>query len=363
LPPCIATTDNALAASANESSSSEPPCPYSHIRDHPPPLPTVPQFDTIVIDDVTQHALLTQRLRARMSESVPNAVWAVADSGASHILIREADSHILADLGYTPVSSPPLAVLKTANGDSLSAIGRGMLVVGCLSITAYVFKDRDLVNNLLGLAPFADRACTSTFKPSQFQIYPHNGSTPILSGTRDSSRSLWLVNLGAKSAPLHSDGIPPPHTHAALHTSMATPVPGVYIEANHAAQHDNASYVRIIHACLGYPAPTTFLRAVTAGFITGPNQFPRLTAKMVRKHLSNATATAKGHLDQTPSSLPQRRSSFSRVQCQANPLWGSRSTSATCRGLTCSTWIILEPFPRSDRLELAIFRSAVGEDT
>ncbi len=51
--PGIAPADTALAASANEFSSSEPPCPYSHIREHPPLLPTVPQFDTIVIDDVT----------------------------------------------------------------------------------------------------------------------------------------------------------------------------------------------------------------------------------------------------------------------------------------------------------------------
>ena len=142
-------------------------------------------------------------------------------------------------------------------------------MVGSLDITAYMFKDCDLVNNLLGLAPFADRACTSAFRPSQFQIYPHNGSTPILSGTRDSARSLWLVNLGMKEKSPRSDGIPPPQTHSAHHTFSATSVPGVYIEANHAALHDNASYVRFIHACLGYPAPTTFLRAVTAGFITG----------------------------------------------------------------------------------------------
>ena len=37
LPPSIAPTDTALAASASESSSSEPPCLYSHIRDYPPP--------------------------------------------------------------------------------------------------------------------------------------------------------------------------------------------------------------------------------------------------------------------------------------------------------------------------------------
>jgi hypothetical protein len=301
--------NTALSASVEESSSSEPLCPYSHIREHTPPPPTVPQFETIVLDDTTQHALLTQKMRPGVPDSTPNSVWAVADSGASHILIRKSDAHILTSIEYTPVSAPPIAVLKTANGDPLCAIGQGKFTVGSLSLTAYIFQPSDLVNNLLGLAPFADRACTSTFRPTSFQIYPHKGSTPLLVGTRDSSRSLWLVDLNANSLPIStSDGIPPPHQYAALHTSQMTPAHGVYIEANHVSRHDNASYVRFTHACLGYPAPTTFLRAVTAGYITGPNQFPRLTAKMVRKHLPNATATAKGHLDQTPSSLPHAQS-------------------------------------------------------
>ena len=209
----------------------------------------MPQFETVVIDDITDHALLTQRLRARTPDSMSDAVWAVADSGASHILIRERDVHILSDLQYNLVSSPPLAVLKTANGAPLSAIGSGILTVGCFSMTAYVFRDRELVNNLLGLAPFADRACTSTFRPSQFQIYPHKSTTPILTGTQDSSQSLWHVNLSANSAPTYlSDGIPPPTPWSAMHTMAQTPLAGIYIESNHVAQQDNASYVSFIHA-------------------------------------------------------------------------------------------------------------------
>jgi hypothetical protein len=65
-----------------------------------------------------------------------------------------------------------------------------------------------------------------------------------------------------------------------------------------------ATYVRFIRVCLEYPSPSTFLHAVTAGFITGPDQFPRLTTKMVRKKLPNALATAKGHLDRTRSNPP-----------------------------------------------------------
>ena len=76
------------------------------------------------------------------------------------------------------------------------------------------------------------------------------------------------------------------------------------MEANAIMAQDARSYVHFVHACLGYPAPSTFLNAVTNGFITGPEQFPRLTTKMVRKHLPNTLPTAKGHLDRTPAALP-----------------------------------------------------------
>ncbi len=45
--------------------------------------------------------------------------------------------------------------------------------------------------------------------------------------------------------------------------------------------------------------PTTFLQAVQRGYITAPNQFPRLMSKLVRKHMPSSEATAKGHLNKT----------------------------------------------------------------
>jgi hypothetical protein len=72
----------------------------------------------------------------------------------------------------------------------------------------------------------------------------------------------------------------------------------------HEDTHKNEDYVRFIHACMGHPTPTTFLRAVQRGYITAPNQFPRLTSKLVRKHMPSSEATAKGHLNKPPTSQP-----------------------------------------------------------
>ncbi len=90
--------------------------------------------------------------------------------------------------------------------------------------------------------------------------------------------------------------------------SPPNPGPGIYIEANVLTAQDNASYVKFIHAALGYPAPSTFYNAVKAGFITGENQYPRLNTKMIRKHFPNAPPTARGHLNRTPSNAPHGES-------------------------------------------------------
>jgi hypothetical protein len=69
-----------------------------------------------------------------------------------------------------------------------------------------------------------------------------------------------------------------------------------------------AKYVQFIHACLGCPPPTTFLNAVQQEYVTGENQFPRLTPAMVRKHMPSSMATARGHLNRTPTAQPHAAS-------------------------------------------------------
>jgi hypothetical protein len=209
---------------------------------------------------------------------------AVPDSGVSHILFKQSDSHVLHNMRYSALHEAPCAVLKAANNAELTASGKGTLSIAGLNLPAYIFPDHELATNLLGLVPFCDQGCTAVLKKNTFRLLWPNQRAPILTGTRRPDHSLWQVRMGTLAEPDH---IPPPNPNATN---------GLYVEANFAATEDNASYVRFVHAALGYPAPKTFLTAVTKGFITGPGQYTRLTTKMVRKHMPNALATARGHL-------------------------------------------------------------------
>jgi hypothetical protein len=171
-----------------------------------PPPATTPNMTLITLNEVTARALF-----ARASPSAVG-VTALADSGASHILLQESAAHVLQHVEYSRDNDPPFAELKAANHGVLTAIGRGTLLVSNLAVTAYIFSDRDLANNLVGLVPFANLRCTGVFKPRSFQIYKDNERTPILSGTRDDPESLWRVLLSPNSIQdTRRTLFPPPH--------------------------------------------------------------------------------------------------------------------------------------------------------
>lgn len=54
--------------------------------------------------------------------------------------------------------------------------------------------------------------------------------------------------------------------------------------------------IRWLHACCGFPAKRTWLKAIKKGNYTG---WPLLTAKRVTKYFPEAPEIAKGHLNQT----------------------------------------------------------------
>ena len=208
----------------------------------------------------------------------------IVDTGASHVLFRKEDSHWLSHVQFSPPSSSPFAILSAANGASLNAIGRGMFTVGTVTIVAFIFRDTDLIHNLMGIAPFADLGCTATFTAKQFTL-THLGKDPILVGTRHTS-NLWRIPI-PKHAPC-----PTPDYGANQVTLL------------HQSATPEAEHIRFVHASLGHPTPTTFLNAVARGFINEATQFPRLTTKNVRRHMPNSEASARGHLRKTPTAQP-----------------------------------------------------------
>jgi hypothetical protein len=187
------------------------------------PTNTTPTFDTISAntplpdrqDDAAFHAMLHRGQHPPRTK----LVTAIADTGASHVLLRASDAHVLEDVVFTPTHETPYAVWKAANGADMATIGRGVLRVGTFNLPAFVFRDRDLASNLLGVAPFSQYGCTATFTPNTLHIAERTG-VPILTGERELSRARTCGSYALK-ARTHTPSRPrlgqPSRTHLGQH--------------------------------------------------------------------------------------------------------------------------------------------------
>jgi hypothetical protein len=126
-------------------------------------------------------------------QSSPPSKHLIVDTGASHVLFREQDSAALSHIQMSRIGAKSFAILKAANGSLLNSIGQGMLTIQSVTVVAYIFRNSDLVHNLLGVAPFADRGCTATFTATEFSLY-HQPNAPILVGARY-AHNLWRIAM------------------------------------------------------------------------------------------------------------------------------------------------------------------------
>jgi hypothetical protein len=135
------------------------------------------------------------------------------------------------------------------------------------------------------------------FLTIQYLIWAYDVSYPTFKRWRQAggAHNLWRIELPKTVVPSRCLPSYEPHQALLLHQTDQQP---------------DAEYVRFVHAALGSPPPTTFLRAVARGFITsnGPRQFSRLTTKMVRRNMPNSEASARGHLRKTPTAQPHAQS-------------------------------------------------------
>ncbi len=157
-----------------------------HPTTHPNAIPSTPPHHNLTPTTTTTHVptlehggVVSQRLPTQLKRSSSptqtqpqHRVFAIyhpfiqftSDSGATDIILRKSDSHVLTD--YTlyddPACSPRFDV---ADGHSIYPLGTGYL-----RLIAYVFSDHDLADNLFGLAPIINLGHTATYSSSGLTI-------------------------------------------------------------------------------------------------------------------------------------------------------------------------------------------------
>ena len=195
------------------------------------------------------------------------APYAIADSGASDILLRESDATRIKQ----DTSIPNIHVVLP-NGQTLQSIAAGNIRLPNMPnpFRVYIFRNSDLRQSLFGLSPLCAQGCNINFTYSTVTV-TINGAI-VLKGQRPPTDSLWTFPLPVPSI-ISND--------ATANAVISIP--------------SDAAFIRFAHATLGSSTISTLLRALRAGYL---QSFPRLTAQLVSSHPPNTIPTAKGHLDQ-----------------------------------------------------------------
>ena len=189
-----------------------------------------------------------------------------SDSGATDILVTHRDSSKLTDYKpYTHNSSRP--GFSFANQSTIYPIATGKLHIPntTVSLTAYVFHDSDLSDNLFGLAPLINLGYTATYSQTGISIDDSTHHT-VIYGTKHPLDNVWKFSL------------PKPDSHSAR------------IVVRH---EQDAELVLYASASFGSPAYQTFYNAVHMGWLTN---YPGLTPKVVHRNKPHSPATALGHI-------------------------------------------------------------------
>ena len=150
------------------------------------------------------------------------------------------------------------------------------------SLPAHVFLDGSLHHSLLSLSQLCNSGCEVHLTATDLTVtYIDN---VILSGSKEPDALLWTVQF---PAPQESTPVLAP----------VFPIPAPFGDINSVIRsQSDADYVRLIHATLGSPPISSFLRALDRGYL---DTIPRLNARMVRRNEPHSPATAYGFLDQT----------------------------------------------------------------
>ena len=195
------------------------------------------------------------------------APYAIADSGASDILLRASDA-----TGIDHDASITDKNVLLPNGHTLQSIAAGHIRLPNMPnpFKVYIFRNNELRQSLFGLSRLCSQGCTINFTINTVTVT--NNGAMVLRGQRLPTDSLWTVPL---------------------------PVPAIMstdVTANAVISiPSDAAFIRFAHATLGSPSISTLLRALRAGYL---QSFPRLTAQLVSNHPPHTIPTAKGHLDQ-----------------------------------------------------------------
>ena len=242
----------------------------------------------------------------------PSKATLIADSGAS--------GHYIA-IKHQPKNSwrteSPISV-RLPNGEQLKNTHECLLDMPQLPKSARLARIfPGMKHSLLSLGQLCDGGCKVELDSEEVKINLHEVN--IMTGYRNHHNKLWEIDLDDTS-------------NRKMKTSQIIPsAKNTLPSMNNVFKISSLeSTVKYLHAACFYPAKSTWIKAIKAGFFT---TWPKLTVEAVQKFLAPSTITSKGRMKQTEKNVRStkrlaNRMAVSNIETDLDPATISCTTDA-----------------------------------
>jgi hypothetical protein len=283
---------------------------------------------------------LKSALTPPISDSHTSYIHAKADSGASHHYWRLKDCNALSNIQHNK-SGPSV---RLPDNSTIQASHQGNINFNNTQLSTTATNAHILPNlqnsSLISLGQLADDNCITILDKNEINIYKPTLEDSI-SNTITKDKNIKLGNKILQGPRNRTDGlwdlkIP---TTTTMHKNKPTTT-NLLHSANAIIRKDQTktTLATYLHASAGYPAISTFTKAIKNGnFLT----WPGINNLSFTKHLEKSIATTKGHLDQERKNLQSTKIIQLKQEDDDNDTF---PTSETPNSKTHEASAILIPF-------------------
>jgi hypothetical protein len=219
---------------------------------------------------------------------------ATADSGASGIYITTKDKHILTNT--QPDTPSTTTLVQAAEGSIMSSTATGNLTFKGLPHTTFQAKVFDtLDSSLVGVGTIIDQANVKALLSAEAIHFINQQGDIVLTGPRCPTTGLWNIDLNTTTVATHAT------TKAKGFAVRPLPMDSV------------GDLIAWWHASFGFPAASTFLRALSSWL---KDKIPGVSYERAKKHKQRlqSITSAKGHLNQTRKNARSTKETTPRIR-------------------------------------------------
>lgn len=180
----------------------------------------------------------------------------LGDSACTNVLVRERDKNMLVNITYDDVK--PLQV-RAANNGIMRSIGTGDIAIpmanGDVTIQGHIFRDSDLHDSSFGLPELTNIGCRVILTKDDITVL-NDADIPIIRSRKQPQERPWRLEMEQ----LYN--IRPGNIACVARNDGTEVVDGIAMQT---IKHDtDAEYVRFIHATMGSPPISSFVKSLDA---------------------------------------------------------------------------------------------------